>query len=143
MDVDPESDNGEEAGAIDDPMDNYAGDRDNDSDSEDSSEELGRPGKRRRKNPAAPKPSNLHPDDPAHFLKLCTALKILVAREITDDQIEAAHHLLEAYCKELVPVGVCDVVPTFRLIRFWFLVVRRIRHPAQSSLCNSHSSMCS
>ena len=107
MDVDPDSDNGEDAGAIEVDLDTYEGDGGDEEDSDDSTSLLGRLGKRRCGNPAAPKPSNLHPDDPANLLKLCTALKNLVARQITDDQIDTAQKLLESYCKELVSVRAC------------------------------------
>ena len=106
MDIDPDSDNGEDAGAIEIDLDDYAGNQGDEEDSDDSTSLPSRLGKRRR-DPAAPKPSNLHPDDPANFLKLCTALKILVARQVTTDQIETAQKLLESYCKELVSVSAC------------------------------------
>ena len=101
MDVDPDSDNGEDAGAIEVDLDTYEGDGGDEEDSDDSTSLLGRLGKRRCGNPAAPKPSNLHPDDPANLLKLCTALKNLVARQITDDQIDTAQKLLEATARSL------------------------------------------
>jgi hypothetical protein len=108
MDVDPDSDNGDDAGAIEMDFDDYGNDQDEE-DSDDSipAQGSGRRDKRRwRHSPGrAPKPSSLHPDDPANFLKLCEALKILVAREITDDQIETARGLLQSYCQELVYVS--------------------------------------
>ena len=107
MDIDPDSDNGQDAGAIEMDFDDY-GNAEDEEDSDDSvlARDSDRRGKRRLKNsPDKPKPSSLHPDDPANFLKLCTALKILVAWEITDDQIETARGLLQSYCKELVYVS--------------------------------------
>ncbi|PBK68529.1 hypothetical protein ARMSODRAFT_1019655 [Armillaria solidipes] len=37
------------------------------------------------------RPSNLHRDDPANFLKLCLALRILVKKKITDSELEQAN----------------------------------------------------
>lgn len=69
--------------------------------------------KRRRQNPATnddseddeDTPPVLHPDDPAHFLKLSRALRILLAREITEDQIDEADVLLRTYTSEIVNVS--------------------------------------
>lgn len=47
----------------------------------------------------------LHPDDPANFLKLCKALRILTARKLNRLQIEEADKLLRSYCAELVTVS--------------------------------------
>jgi hypothetical protein len=68
--------------------------------------------KRRRQHPAdgneseedEDTPPCLHPDDPANFLKLGRAMRILLSREITDDQIEEADALLREYNQELVDV---------------------------------------
>ncbi|KAG1729231.1 hypothetical protein EDD22DRAFT_853172 [Suillus occidentalis] len=46
--------------------------------------------------------SSLHPDDPANFLKLCTALWILIRRRISDDDINCADKLLREYNTELI-----------------------------------------
>jgi hypothetical protein len=110
MDVDPDLDNGEDAGAIEANSDDYeAGNHDGDNNPQ--FRKIGRSGKRQHKDSTddeagkGPKPSNLHPDDPGNFLKLCTALKILVSREITNSQIETAQGLLQSYCQELVSVS--------------------------------------
>lgn len=50
-------------------------------------------------------PSCLHPDDPANFLKLGQALRLFLAREISDTQIDVADGLLREYCQELVLVS--------------------------------------
>jgi hypothetical protein len=50
-------------------------------------------------------PSCLHPDDPANFLKLGRAMRILVSREITEQEIEEADALLREYTSELVEVS--------------------------------------
>jgi hypothetical protein len=49
-------------------------------------------------------PSGLHPDDPGNFLKLCQALRLLISRRITDQQINQADELLRSYCLELIKV---------------------------------------
>jgi hypothetical protein len=100
MDIDPDDDNGVEAGAIDDD------------------EEVGystkpKPRKRRKQTTGttaedeahdAATPSNLHQDDPGNFLKLCTALKILVAPTITEAELQEADGLIREYGLELVHV---------------------------------------
>jgi hypothetical protein len=50
-------------------------------------------------------PSNLHPDDPKNFLKLSSALKVLVAREITEVDLTESDRLIREYCQELVEVS--------------------------------------
>ncbi|RXW14351.1 hypothetical protein EST38_g11510 [Candolleomyces aberdarensis] len=52
----------------------------------------------------------LHPDDPANFMKLCEALRLLLSREISDRQIDEAERLLSAYCSELVTLYGADVI---------------------------------
>jgi hypothetical protein len=54
-------------------------------------------------------PSNLHPDDPKNFLKLSSAIKILVARTITEADLTKSDELIREYCWELVEVnpGLC------------------------------------
>lgn len=51
-------------------------------------------------------PSCLHPDDPENFLKLCRALRILVSRRVTDEEIDEADKLMREYCTELIEVSV-------------------------------------
>lgn len=46
----------------------------------------------------------LHPEDPANFLKLCAALRVLVRRRLTDLDIDTADRFLRDYCTELIPV---------------------------------------
>ncbi|KII85388.1 hypothetical protein PLICRDRAFT_31629 [Plicaturopsis crispa FD-325 SS-3] len=109
MDVDPE-DNGDNE-AVEDDDDVYAPEDRGDSDPE-GQRQYTRPKKRRRKakdrtvdeEQDSATPSHLHQDDPGNFLKLCTALKILVSREITDREIDEADTLLREYCQELVKV---------------------------------------
>ncbi|KAJ6479999.1 hypothetical protein C8R47DRAFT_1074460 [Mycena vitilis] len=65
-----------------------AGENDEDSDEEEEREARAGP--------------NLHPDDPANFCKLAAAVKLLMARPITDAQIDQAEGLLRSYLPELI-----------------------------------------
>lgn len=47
----------------------------------------------------------LHPNDPANFLKLSLALRILLKRELNDMELNQAETLLEEYCTELISVS--------------------------------------
>lgn len=57
--------------------------------------------------------SRLHPDDPDNFVKLSTALRLLLARELEEDDIETADELLREYCTELIEVCVYIHYPCF------------------------------
>jgi hypothetical protein len=46
----------------------------------------------------------MHPNNSYNFLKLCSALHILVRRCLVDSDIDFADHLLRKYCMELIPV---------------------------------------
>ncbi|THU76896.1 hypothetical protein K435DRAFT_878595 [Dendrothele bispora CBS 962.96] len=46
--------------------------------------------------------SNLHPNDPANFLKLATALVLFTARSINEQEVEQADRLIREYCVELI-----------------------------------------
>ena len=48
---------------------------------------------------------SLHSDDPKNFLKLCSALRILVYRRLSNNGIEQADRLLHEYCSEIIPVS--------------------------------------
>lgn len=50
-------------------------------------------------------PCNLHPRDPTNFLKLCQAVRILINRQIKEEDLKAADILLRSYCQELVEVS--------------------------------------
>ncbi|KAJ2933395.1 hypothetical protein H1R20_g3689, partial [Candolleomyces eurysporus] len=52
----------------------------------------------------------LHPDDPSNFMKLCRALRLLLARQISDQEIDEAEKLLSEYCSELVTLYGKDVI---------------------------------
>lgn len=58
-------------------------------------------------------PANLHPDDPANFLKLCRAIRILIKREINDADLEEADALIRQYCSELVKASIMFDYPSF------------------------------
>ncbi|KII93303.1 hypothetical protein PLICRDRAFT_100818 [Plicaturopsis crispa FD-325 SS-3] len=99
-------------------------------------------------------PCNLHRDDPAHFLKLCTALKILVSRSIDEDSLNKADLLLREYTSDLVklygpsvirpnhhyathtPECVRDYGP---LHEFWTFLFERINKVLKSYKTNNHS----
>lgn len=49
--------------------------------------------------------SRLHPDDPENFIKLSTALRLLLAWHLTEADISTSDGLLREYCTELI--GVC------------------------------------
>ena len=49
---------------------------------------------------------SLHPDDPKNFLKLCSAIRLLIRRRLIDHDIDRADALLRDYCAELIPVCV-------------------------------------
>lgn len=50
------------------------------------------------------RPCNLHPDDPAHFMKLSSVLKAFFAQEITKAEVEKGDRELREYCLELMHV---------------------------------------
>lgn len=52
----------------------------------------------------AARPCNLHPDDPANFMKLASVLRIFFAQEITRGEVEEGDRVLREYCIELMHV---------------------------------------
>lgn len=50
-------------------------------------------------------PCMLHPDDPANFLKLSEALRILTQHFLDDADVSRADVLLREYCTELITVS--------------------------------------
>jgi hypothetical protein len=86
-------DSGEDAGAVSNSEDEYA----YESTSEDGAHD------------DSTKPANLHPDDPANFAKLVTAIKLLLSAPLTDAQITEGDRLLRTYCWELVEVCHSDI----------------------------------
>jgi len=67
--------------------------------------------------------SSLHPDDPANFLKLGCALKILTRQWIREDEIDDADRLLREYCTELLTVSmyICYKVILMCLLALWLI----------------------
>lgn len=56
-------------------------------------------------------PSLLHPQDVSNFLKLSTALRILLSGSITEDQLVEADRLIREYCTELLEVSTLLISP--------------------------------
>ncbi|EDR11390.1 uncharacterized protein LACBIDRAFT_323939 [Laccaria bicolor S238N-H82] len=98
-------------------------------------------------------PSCLHPDDPANFLKLGQALRLFLAREISDAQIDVADGLLREYCQELVVLYGPDVIKpnhhyathTSECLRdfgpmhgFWTFLFERLNKVLKSYKTNNH-----
>lgn len=102
MDIDTDPENGIDAGAVDD---------------DDDDNSYGTRKRRKCRDKKVPStteedevkdhttPSNLHPNDPGNFLKLCAALKILVSRRlITEEGLNEADELIRQYGLELIEV---------------------------------------
>jgi hypothetical protein len=47
---------------------------------------------------------SLHPDDPAHFLKLSAALRIIIKHQLSNDDLDRVDILLRDYATELIRV---------------------------------------
>ncbi|KDQ54236.1 hypothetical protein JAAARDRAFT_60664 [Jaapia argillacea MUCL 33604] len=97
MDIDPESDNGEDAGAVDDDEGGY-----------NSGQEGGSSRKRKRRDGGVDEdedgdiPCHLDPRDPSNFLKLSAALRLLLSEKITEVDLEGADKPIREYCTELI-----------------------------------------
>ncbi|KAI0054356.1 hypothetical protein BV25DRAFT_1951632 [Artomyces pyxidatus] len=96
----------------------------------------------------------LHPDDPMNFIKLCSALKVLLAHELTDEDLKAADGLLRSYCFELITLYGPDVIKpnhhyamhTVECIRdygplhgFWTFLFERLNKVLKSYKTNNHA----
>lgn len=57
-------------------------------------------------------PSTLHPDDPANFMKLCEAIRVLLSPTLTDADINKSDGLLREYCTELITVCMTVFCPS-------------------------------
>ncbi|KAJ7757939.1 hypothetical protein B0H16DRAFT_1822615 [Mycena metata] len=116
------------------------GDGDEDSDEEEERE--------------ARSPPNLHPDDMPNFCKLASAVKLLLARPITDAQIDEADALLRSYLPELMTLYGKDVIKpnhhyathTAENVRdygplqeFWTFLFERINKVLKSYNSSNHS----
>ncbi|KAJ7277643.1 hypothetical protein C8J57DRAFT_173563 [Mycena rebaudengoi] len=151
MDIDPDHTNGIDDGAV----------------SSDDDDDYRTTQQRRRKRPkqdtntqaddeardnrSAP---NLHPDDPGNFLKLCTAIKILVSRTITEEELVIADKLIREYCLELVTLYGPEVIRpnhhyathTSRSVRnygplheFWTFLFERLNKVLKSYKTSNHA----
>lgn len=86
------------------------------------------------------RPSNLHPNDPGNFLKLCTALRILVKKRITDAELDVADTHIQEYAKEpmlVSPIHENTVNTLIVLLAVWCC-----RDVTQSPLCHSYGWVC-
>jgi len=60
---------------------------------------------------------SIHPNNSHNFLKLCSALRILMQRCLIDSDIDFADCLIRKYCTELIPVRLsCPTLSTDILI---------------------------
>lgn len=98
---------------------------------------------------------NLHPSDPANFLKLSMAIRILIKRTITDDDIDEAHRLLCEYNVELIKlygsgvikpnhhysIHIADCVRNFGPLHdFWTFLFERLNKVLKSFKANNHAN---
>lgn len=120
MDIDLDSDNDPDAGAIEGPEESYG-------------KSAHRHKKRKIQLTAEEEeardnasPGNLHVNDPGNFLKLCLALRLLLAKTITDEDIDKADTYIPQYCQELIVVckQFCSPLSIIHNRRFSFMVVR-------------------
>ncbi len=81
-------------GAVEDPNDDFHGWEGSDTESEINDD----------KDPL--KLPLLHASDVSHFLKLCTALQVLLRGCLTDADITNADCLIRAYCQDLIEVRI-------------------------------------
>ncbi|KAJ7739013.1 hypothetical protein B0H16DRAFT_1729688 [Mycena metata] len=99
-------------------------------------------------------PSNLHPDDPKNFLKLSSALKILVAQVITERDLAMSDRFIREYCAELVDLCGPEVIRpnhhyathTARCVRnygplheFWTFLFERLNKVLKSYKTPNHA----
>ncbi|KAJ7864719.1 hypothetical protein B0H13DRAFT_2237002 [Mycena leptocephala] len=99
-------------------------------------------------------PPNLHPDDPKNFLKLSSAIKILVARTITEADLTQSDQLMREYCWELVELYGPEVIRpnhhyathTSRCVRnygplheFWTFLFERLNKVLKSYKTPNHA----
>lgn len=82
-------------------------------------------------------PATLHPDDPANFLKLCEAIRVLLAPSLTDVDIDKGDDLLRSYCTELITVSTYFLSALASTDKQHLAVWPRC-HQAKSPLCNSY-----
>ncbi|KIJ06688.1 hypothetical protein PAXINDRAFT_158658 [Paxillus involutus ATCC 200175] len=98
---------------------------------------------------------SLHPDDPANFLKLSGALRLLVQNSITNQDIDRADLLIREYCTELITLYgssclkpnhhyACHTATYARnfgpLNGFWTFLFERLNKVLKSFKTNNHAS---
>lgn len=98
---------------------------------------------------------NLHPSDPANFLKLSMAIRILIKRTITDHDIDEAERLLREYNVELIKlygsgvikpnhhysIHVADCARNFGPLHdFWTFLFERLNKVLKSFKANNHTN---
>ncbi|RDX43089.1 hypothetical protein OH76DRAFT_1361580 [Lentinus brumalis] len=98
-------------------------------------------------------PSRLHPRDLENFLKLSSALTILLAHELDEQQLAQADRLLREYCIELIELYGPDVIrpnhhyathtPEFvrdygPLREFWTFIFERLNRLLKSYKTSNH-----
>ncbi|KAF8131089.1 hypothetical protein EV363DRAFT_1166042 [Boletus edulis] len=82
----------------------------------------------------------LHLDDPANFLKICSALRILIQWRLTDHDVKNAEHLIEEYNKELIQLYGSCVRNFGPLHDFWTFLFERLNKVLKLFKTNNHSS---
>lgn len=97
----------------------------------------------------------LHPNDPANFLKLCAALRILSKRSLCDQDVSRAEQLIFEYTTELIHLyGSGSIKPNHHfathigacvrnfgpLHDFWTFLFERLNKLLKSYKTNNHSN---
>ncbi|THH26684.1 hypothetical protein EUX98_g7505 [Antrodiella citrinella] len=103
-------------------------------------------------------PYMMHPDDPANFLKLSQALRILTQHVLIDTDVQRAHVLLQEYCTELITLygskcikpnhhyatHVAECVRDFGPLHdFWSFLFERLNKVLKSFNTNNHADAAS
>ncbi|KAG2743404.1 hypothetical protein P692DRAFT_20821413 [Suillus brevipes Sb2] len=98
---------------------------------------------------------SLHPDDPRNFLKLCTALRIIIKHHITDEDLDRVDLLIRDYVTELISLyGSAVIKPNHHyathiaecarnfgpLHDFWTFLFERLNKVLKSFKTNNHGN---
>ncbi|KAG2141058.1 hypothetical protein DEU56DRAFT_734574 [Suillus clintonianus] len=98
---------------------------------------------------------SLHPDDPGNFLKLCTALRIIVKHHISDEDLDRVDLLIRDYGNELIRLygsavikpnhhyatHIADCARNFGPLHdFWTFLFERLNKVLKSFKTNNHSN---
>ncbi|KIK33063.1 hypothetical protein CY34DRAFT_27105 [Suillus luteus UH-Slu-Lm8-n1] len=98
---------------------------------------------------------SLHPDDPANFLKLSAAFRILIKHQICDHELDHADRLLREYCSELINLyGSAVIKPNHHyathvvectcnfgpLHDFWTFLFERLNKVLKAFKTNNHEN---